>query len=63
MPHDRNGHEQPAKEQAPETTPERAQLAPKLDPVTDIVEANDLFVSMLSLTDDAQTLHLETGLG
>jgi hypothetical protein len=52
--------EQPAKEQAPETAPERAPRAPKLDPVTDIVEADDLFFGMVSLTDDAEILHLET---
>jgi len=30
--------------------PERAPLAPKLDPVADVVEANDLFLGMVSLT-------------
>jgi hypothetical protein len=54
---------QPAKEQAPGTAPERAPLAPKLDPVTDIVEADDPFFGMVSLTDNAEILHLEAGRG
>ena len=38
MPHNGNGQEQPAKEHAPETP-----CAPKLDPVTRVVEADGLF--------------------
>ena len=54
MPDDRNGHEQPAKEQAPQTAPERAPRPPELDPVADIVEADDLFIGMVSLADNAE---------
>jgi hypothetical protein len=59
MSHDRDRQEQPAKEQAPEAAPERTPRAPKLDAVTNIVEADDLFVSMVSLTDNAEIFRLE----
>ena len=42
MPHNGNGQEQPAKEHAPETP-----CAPKLDPVTRVVEADGLFVGLI----------------
>ncbi len=51
MPHNGNGQEQPAKEHAPETP-----CAPKLDPVTRVVEADGLFVGLISLTDNAEIL-------
>jgi hypothetical protein len=53
MPHEGNGHEQAAEEQAPETAPERTSRTPKLDSIADIVESDDLFFSMVSLTDKA----------
>jgi hypothetical protein len=34
---------------------------PELDPVTDVVEANDLFFGFVALADNAEMLHLEAG--
>ena len=59
MSHDRDRQEQPAKEQAPEAAPESAPRAPKLDAVTNIVETDDLFVSMVSLTDNTEIFRFE----
>src|SRR5664279_553170 len=61
MPHDGYRQEQSAKEQAPETAPECTALAPKLDPVTRVIKADDLFVSVIALSDDAKIFHLEAG--
>ena len=63
MPDEGNGHEQAAKEQSPKTAPERTARAPKLDPVASIVKADDLFVGMVTLADNAEVLHLEAGRG
>jgi hypothetical protein len=41
--------------------PPQSALAPKLDPVTCVVEADDLFVGLISLADDAEIFHLEAG--
>src|SRR5664280_3417172 len=63
MPHDGYRQEQPAKEQAPETAPKRAAFAPKLDAVACVIKANDPFVSVIALSDDAKIFHLEAGRG
>ena len=47
----RNGQEHPAEEQAPQATPESAPASPELDPVTDIVEADDLFLGVVAFAD------------
>ena len=52
--HDGNGQEQRAKEPAPEAAPKGAALAPKLDPIASIVDADDLFVGVVALADDAE---------
>jgi hypothetical protein len=38
-------------------------FAPKLDPITDVVEADDLFVGMISLSHNAEALHIVARLG
>src|SRR5208282_6754350 len=59
MSDNRNHHENPAKEPAPEG----AALAPKLDPIAYVVESYDLLVGMVSLADDAEVLHINSGVG
>src|SRR5271166_5312840 len=58
-----NHHENPAKKPAPEAAPEGAALAPKLDPIAYVVESYDLLVGMVSLADDAEMLHVNSGVG
>src|SRR5579863_3314181 len=48
----------------PQRPPQSAPRVPqKLDPVASVVEADDLFIGLISLTDDAEILHLEAGCG
>jgi hypothetical protein len=46
----------------PQRPPQNA-LAPKFDPITNIVEADDLFVGMVSLAHNAEVPQIEAGLG
>src|ERR1700722_1149736 len=63
MADDRDGHEQSAEEQTPETAPERAARSPKLDPISNVIETDDFLFRMVSLADDAEVLHLESRCG
>ncbi len=58
-----DGHENAAEEQAPQAAPECAVLAPKFDPIAQVVESYDLFLAVIALTDKGEHLHIETGLG
>ena len=52
-----------AEEQAPEAAPEGAVLAPELDPVAHVVEADHLFFGVEALPDDAVVRHVEATAG
>jgi len=39
------------------STRDGAALSPKLDPIANVVEANDLFVDVVALADDTEVLH------
>jgi hypothetical protein len=36
---------------------------PKFDPIAQVVEANNLFLAVITLADEGELLHIETGLG
>ena len=59
MSHKGDGHEQAAKKEAPKAAPERAARAPKLHSVACGVKADDLFVRVVSLPDNAEIFRLE----
>src|SRR5271155_3131869 len=46
----------------PKNSPQKPpQNAPEFDPVAEVIEADDLFIGMVALPDDAEILYLETG--
>jgi hypothetical protein len=51
----------PPKNKPPESAPEGTTGTPEFDPVTGVVETNHLLVGMISFTDNAKMLHLNTG--
>src|SRR3984957_12925465 len=61
-PNARYGEERGAKEQAPESPPERADLAPALHAIAGVVIADDVFVRVCVFGDNGQTLHVYAGL-
>src|ERR1019366_8201964 len=60
---DARDHEERRPEQhSPDPTPERALLAPMFHTITGGVVTDDVFLGVISLSDNRQRFHIETGL-
>ena len=59
----RNCQKYSPEEQAPDSAPKGAILAPKFDPITDVVKAHDLLIGMEALSDNTEMRHVEATTG
>jgi hypothetical protein len=58
-PDQRNGHEDASEKQAPQATPHCAVSTPEPDAIIRVVEADDIFLRVIALADNAEMLDVE----